>query len=373
MQRAVEGLRLVPQPVLVDGNRMPALAMPVRGHRQGRCQGGGDLGRVHPGQGAARPPVPRTARALPRLRLRRPQGLPDAGAPGRAAAAWAPAPAHRRSFAPVRAGRWPARGARRLSEPLRITSRDNPLAAAPAPAGADGAAYRRLGQVWLEGDHLCGALRARGGAAAQAVLSEEAWHAPGAARTGRLGRAQSSSCPAPLFAGISALESPARIGFVIDLPPPAQSLPAAASRGAGPGAGPRQRRQHPAQRGGVRRRAGAGAQGHGGAVVAQGAARRHGRALRAAPGRRAWTRTRWPRCGCRWWPPARTPASALPAADLPRPCAWVLGHEGQGVSATLLARCALQVRIPQPGGEESLNVAAAAAVCLYESARRRFQ
>ena len=27
------------------------------------------------------------------------------------------------------------------------------------------------------------------------------------------------------------------------------------------------------------------------------------------------------------------------------------------------------VRIPQPGGEESLNVAAAAAICLYESAR----
>ena len=35
----------------------------------------------------------------------------------------------------------------------------------------------------------------------------------------------------------------------------------------------------------------------------------------------------------------------------------------------LLARCAMQVRIPQPGGQESLNVAAAAAVCLYESAR----
>jgi TrmH family RNA methyltransferase len=62
---------------------------------------------------------------------------------------------------------------------------------------------------------------------------------------------------------------------------------------------------------------------------------------------------------------------ALTRAALPWPCAWVLGHEGQGVAAALLARCALQVRIPQPGGEESLNVAAAAAVCLYESVRRR--
>jgi TrmH family RNA methyltransferase len=31
----------------------------------------------------------------------------------------------------------------------------------------------------------------------------------------------------------------------------------------------------------------------------------------------------------------------------------------------------MTLRIPQPGGEESLNVAAAAAICLYESARRR--
>jgi RNA methyltransferase, TrmH family len=41
------------------------------------------------------------------------------------------------------------------------------------------------------------------------------------------------------------------------------------------------------------------------------------------------------------------------------------------VSAALMQRCALSVRIPQPGGEESLNVAAAAAVCLYESVRQR--
>jgi tRNA(Leu) C34 or U34 (ribose-2'-O)-methylase TrmL len=38
-----------------------------------------------------------------------------------------------------------------------------------------------------------------------------------------------------------------------------------------------------------------------------------------------------------------------------------LGHEGQGVAPEVQARCALQLRIPQPGGEESLNVAAAAA------------
>ncbi|MBI2732500.1 MAG: RNA methyltransferase, partial [Aquabacterium sp.] len=61
----------------------------------------------------------------------------------------------------------------------------------------------------------------------------------------------------------------------------------------------------------------------------------------------------------------------LPSAPLPDPCAWVMGHEGQGVAEAVMARCALKVAIPQPGGEESLNVAAAAAVCLYESLRRR--
>ncbi|MEJ7137885.1 TrmH family RNA methyltransferase [Amphibiibacter pelophylacis] len=50
---------------------------------------------------------------------------------------------------------------------------------------------------------------------------------------------------------------------------------------------------------------------------------------------------------------------------LPWPCAWVLGHEGQGVAATVQARCAQTLRIAMPGGFESLNVAAAGAICLY--------
>jgi len=58
-------------------------------------------------------------------------------------------------------------------------------------------------------------------------------------------------------------------------------------------------------------------------------------------------------------------------APLAWPCAWLLGHEGQGVDPALARRCTRMLRIPQPGGQESLNVAAAAAVCLYESARRR--
>jgi len=58
----------------------------------------------------------------------------------------------------------------------------------------------------------------------------------------------------------------------------------------------------------------------------------------------------------------------LAQAKLPMPCAWLMGHEGQGVSPALAERAALHVRIAQPGGEESLNVASAAAICLHASA-----
>lgn len=58
----------------------------------------------------------------------------------------------------------------------------------------------------------------------------------------------------------------------------------------------------------------------------------------------------------------------LREARLPARCAWVMGHEGQGVRDSLMARSSLQVRIAQPGGEESLNVATAAAICLHASA-----
>ena len=61
----------------------------------------------------------------------------------------------------------------------------------------------------------------------------------------------------------------------------------------------------------------------------------------------------------------------LHRSRLPQPCVWVFGHEGQGVAPEVAARCGMALRIAQPGGEESLNVAAAAAICLHESLRQR--
>ena len=52
------------------------------------------------------------------------------------------------------------------------------------------------------------------------------------------------------------------------------------------------------------------------------------------------------------------------------PLAWAFGNEGAGLSAELTAVAAEQLRIPMPGGAESLNVAAAAAICLFEQVRQ---
>lgn len=53
---------------------------------------------------------------------------------------------------------------------------------------------------------------------------------------------------------------------------------------------------------------------------------------------------------------------------LGRPTAWLFGPESHGLPAELAGHADHRVRIPMSGGAESLNVAAAAAICLYQSA-----
>lgn len=64
-------------------------------------------------------------------------------------------------------------------------------------------------------------------------------------------------------------------------------------------------------------------------------------------------------------------ATSLYDAVWTSPLAWVFGAEGQGVSPALIEAAQLKVLIPMPGAVESLNVGAAAAICLYEALRRR--
>jgi TrmH family RNA methyltransferase len=60
---------------------------------------------------------------------------------------------------------------------------------------------------------------------------------------------------------------------------------------------------------------------------------------------------------------------SLDDAELMAPTAWLFGPESQGLPAELAGMATRRVRIPMPGSAESLNVASAAAICLYQSAR----
>lgn len=250
-----------------------------------------------------------------------------------------------------------------------ITARDNPNLQRLRKLAQDGGAYRKLGGVWLEGDHLGRAALQRGVQPALALITDEA-------AADEALRALADAAPkvlvvsAALFKTVSGLESPAQIGF--ELAQPAQPrihaqadsvvldrlqdagnvgtiLRSAAALGF---------RQVLALKGTAALwspkvlRAGMGA--HFGLNLVEGLSVGDLEALKV--------------------PLLATSSHAdamLHQAELPSPCAWVLGHEGQGVAEALMQRCALRIGIPQPGGEESLNVASAASICLYESARRR--
>ncbi len=255
------------------------------------------------------------------------------------------------------------------SGPEHISSRSNPLLLRLRKLAQDPGGYRRAGSLWLEGEHLCEACVARGPRPTQALLSERGAADPAlralAARAPRVAIVGDA-----LFAQLSGLESPARIGFVLDAP---AALPLAA----GVATVVLDRLQDTGNVGSILRSAAA--LGIGQVVALKGtAALWSPKVLRAGMGAHFALRL------LEGVSAGELDALALPLvatsshaprsiADgaLPWPCAWVLGHEGQGVDAALLARCAETRRIPQPGGEESLNVAAAAAICFYESLRSR--
>lgn len=249
-----------------------------------------------------------------------------------------------------------------------IQSRDNALIKDLRRLAQDTTAYRKQGRVWLEGDHLCRAALARGLVPAVAVFSESFW--PQAPAQYAQTAIKIIVLADALFADISGLESPAQMGYVVELPAPPALLPDAATVVL-------DRVQDAGNVGSILRsasafgftqiaalkgtaalwsakvlRAGMGA--HFGLRLVEGLAAGDLSALQVPLLVTSSHEGEW-----------------LHRASLPWPCAWVMGHEGQGVSPELAARAAMALRIAQPGGEESLNVAAAAAICLCTSAVAR--
>lgn len=67
----------------------------------------------------------------------------------------------------------------------------------------------------------------------------------------------------------------------------------------------------------------------------------------------------------------RDDAAPVFETDLRGDVALLFGSEGGGLSPSLVARAHARISIPMPGHAESLNVAAAAAVCLFERVRQQ--
>ncbi len=251
-----------------------------------------------------------------------------------------------------------------MSDLVFVTSRDNALLKELRKLAQDNTAYRKASRFWIEGDHLCRAALERGLQPAVAVYSETFWaqvRGPIAEVVGKKVVVTDA-----LFKDISALESPASVGFVLELPLDIAIAPQASTvildrvQDAGNvgsilrSAGAFGFRQVLALKGTAALwspkvlRAGMGA--HFGLQLVEGLSLEDLHALTV---------------------PLVVTSShqgeLIQDLKLPSPCAWVMGHEGQGIGPELMERASFFARIDQPGGEESLNVAAAAAICLHAS------
>ncbi len=250
-----------------------------------------------------------------------------------------------------------------------ISSRDNPLVVRARKLANDAAYARREKLCWLEGEHLCRAALARQIVPVQAFVTEQAWATP-------LGQVIASAAPsvavvpASLFASMASLESPASVAFWIGVPPaPAMQAKMATII--------LDRVQDPGNVGTILRSASA--FGFHQIVALKGTAGLwSAKVLRAAMGAHFGLRLiehveaadlemlKVPLLGT-----SVSAGEVLGTQPLPNPCAWLIGHEGQGVDPALLARCERIVRIAQPGGEESLNAGVAASICMHASVQPR--
>jgi RNA methyltransferase, TrmH family len=258
------------------------------------------------------------------------------------------------------------------AETTHITSRDNPLLKELRKLSSEPTAYRKTGRVWLEGDHLCSAALLRGIQPSIAVFSESFMPLAGVFTTlaAIKNRVKIVVISDKLWQDISGLESPAKMGFVVDLPNSVQITPNVATVIL-------DRVQDAGNVGSILRSAAA--FGFKQVIALTGtAALWSPKVLRAGMGAHFGLQlvesASLEDLAVLTVPLAVTSShqgdflqNLMQYKQLPHPCAWVMGHEGQGVRAELLQQASVSVRIGQPGGEESLNVAAAAAICLHAS------
>jgi TrmH family RNA methyltransferase len=258
-----------------------------------------------------------------------------------------------------------------------VSSRDNAFYKELKALATSSQARRKAGRSLLDGVHLCQSWLDLKGLPVHCVVSEDALGNPevaGIVERVEAGRGHVTALPEALFGAISQVEHGVSLVFVIDTPTPAPPRVLTQSAVLLDGV------QDPGNVGSILRSAG------------------------AAGIRQVWCSPGTAFC----WSPkvlraamgahfvleifenadlpavvraAQVPVLATsgyaaeslydPALDLAGPVAWVLGHEGQGVSDELLNLASRRVAVPHAGQVESLNVAACAAVCFFEQLRQR--
>jgi TrmH family RNA methyltransferase len=253
-----------------------------------------------------------------------------------------------------------------------VTSRDNPFYKELKHLAGSAQALRKAGRSLLDGVHLCQAYLDLIGQPAHCIVSEGALANPEVASIVERVQGPVTALPDALFGALSQVEHGIHLLFLVETPRPA--MPAARTQSAGLLDGV----QDPGNAGSILRSAGAA--GIKQVYCSPGTASIWSpKVLRAAMGAHFVleifenvdladvVRT------------AHVPVLATSGyaseriydVDLARPVAWLLGHEGQGVSDALLNLATHRVVIPHAGAVESLNVAACAAVCFFEQLRQQ--
>ena len=258
----------------------------------------------------------------------------------------------------------------------RITSRQNPRLREVARLIAHARDRRKAGRCVLEGEHLVEVYRQRFGAPETLLVAEDALDRPAVAALAARDAESVLILPPALFRDLATL--PAGVGLlaVVATPQPAHST-------AGNFCLLLEDVQDPGNVGSMLRSAAA-------AGVGQVLLSRHcafawsPKVLRAGQGAHFQVDIHEDVDLVAWAGAFRASGGALAAmvvaggtdlfaASLPHRLALAIGNEGAGLSEPLLAHATHRLTIPMPGGTESLNAAAAAAVCLFEVVRQRGQ
>jgi TrmH family RNA methyltransferase len=257
---------------------------------------------------------------------------------------------------------------------LRITSRSNPRLREVARLLASARDRRKAGKCVLEGEHLIGVYAERRGPPEVLVVADDCLGRPGIAALAARFAERTLVVPAPLFAELATLPAGVGILALIAAPRAAPSPPAGFCLLL-------EDVQDPGNVGSMLRSAAAA--GVAQVLLSRGCAFAWSpKVLRAAQGAHFhvelhedvdlldWS-ARFVATGGSLVATVASGGVSLYDAALGGRVALAVGNEGAGLSPALVSMASQRVTIPMPGGTDSLNAAAAAAVCLFECVRQR--